>query len=139
MYEKDKAEKLQFDSIHHALEWFFNKRWVKPPADSKTGSLLKIQANPRAICPGRIMETFNAIMDNIHALSPKEQYVIQCEYMNISNVQRDVAQYLGLAGDRSVRDIRDRVIPKLERALLGAKILSKKKVYDPMVYSRMGV
>jgi len=125
---------MQFTSIHTALQWFFNHDWIRAPRDVCSIKLLKVDGgSPRMDDVEKIYNTFVAIDRVLNELNPKQFFILRNEYARKSKGQAEVACFLNLSGgDRSVRDIRDRILPKLETRLIKEKVLSEPHYEEPL-------
>lgn len=125
---------MQFTSVHTALQWFFNHDWVRAPRDVCSIKLLKVDGgSPRMDDVEKIYNTFVAVDKVLNELNPKQFFILRNEYARKSRGQAEVACFLNLSGgDRSVRDIRDRILPKLEVRLIEERVLSAPHYEEPL-------
>lgn len=128
---------MQFTSVHTALQWYFNHDWVRAPRDVCSIRLLKVDGgSPRMDDVEKIYNTFVVLDRVLNELNPKQFFILRNEYARKSRSQAEVACFLNLSGgDRSVRDIRDRILPKLEMRLIEERVLSKPEYEEPLYAS----
>jgi hypothetical protein len=124
-----------FASVQSALKWFFGKAWIRPPVGGSALPQIKIQTSTRIDDAQLVFRSFHRIREFLNRLPPKHAYIVINEFIRRGLSQEDLAERLHLAGDRSIRYIRDQAFKRIEKELIEEGIVSISMGEEP-IYAR---
>lgn len=124
---------MKFDTIQDALRWYFNRAWIRPPADARSMQPVKISTSPRMENTEAVIATSLRIERILDQLPGRDWAILRGEFHRKGQSQADLAMAFNLAGgDRSVRYIRDKLIEILEPEMRQAGVLAEIKYSEPV-------
>lgn len=124
---------MKFDTIQEALKWFFRRPWIRPPADARSMQPIKISTSPRMENTEAVMATQMRIARILGQLEPRDFCILQNEFRRGGRTQSSMAAEYHLAGgDRSIREIRKRLVEELGTDFLREGIVSVPEYKEPI-------
>lgn len=128
---------MKFDTVQDALRWYFNRSWIRPPADARSMQPIKISTSPRMEDTAKIIEFEAKIHAILDQLPGRDYGILRGTYHRKGQTQAEMAALHDLT-DRGVRDVRDRLLRNLEPDFIRLGLLANVKFQEPIKIGDVG-
>jgi len=122
---------MKFDSIQDALRWYFDRPWIRPPADARSMQPIKISTSPRMEDTEAVMATFLRVEGILGQLPGRDWCILREEFHRKGRTQVETATEYSLS-ERHVRRIRDQLVERLQPDFQKHGLLAEHR-YEEMV------
>lgn len=129
---------MKFRDVKAALKWYFSRDWKRGPAPVRSLDL----ARPKGVFNlGNLEEDFRVYLciGNLldKHMKPRDCVILRHE-LTEGESQASLAIRFGLSGDRSIRDIRDRSLKKLDKHFVLSGLISTPNYEEPTYVREQG-